>query len=255
MSWSSDPTARLQGAREALDAREIDYSKPVKAAFGLVDQIADRRPIEPDAHSSVDAYLSGATDTAALQTIVREHFQIQLSSAHRGALETASRRALNALLNAGDELVEQLRPRAEAQIDAIQRVADLNETDLHKLLAAGRTEDATAVAGLAAASTELLQLYDLRDAYLWPRDAANINGTDCSRWTDPTPVDHHLAETPHHLDNVFLMGSRHGARLWWPSLGQAVEEAQPIAAQRGIELEQQRLIRRGQGHVSAAVMV
>jgi len=258
MTWSYDPTYRLTSAREALDARNVQYPTPVQTALGLVDQIRDRRPVEPDDGAIVDGYLSGANHEALLQAATREAMHARLVSAHDGALKAASRRALTALLDAGDEIVEQLRPLADEQIEAIQRVADLDQTDLPALLAAGRADDAIAVSGLAAASTELLQLYELRDAYLWPKDVANINGTRCSEWADPTVVEHHLASVPRYFNNVYLMGLRLGATLWWPTLEEAIAAAQPIASHRGIELEQQALIRRGQGHVTggaAAVMV
>lgn len=254
MSWSYDPISRIASARKALEARDVVYPKQVQAALGLVDQIRDRRPAAPSDSAVMDGYLSGANNEALLQAATREAMHACLVSAHDGALKTASRRALTAILDAGDALVEQLRQLAEAQIEAIQRVANLDQVDLPTLLAAGRTEDATAVAGLAAASTALQQLYGLRDAFLWPKDVANINGVDCSVWTDSTVVEHHLASVAHHLDNVYLMGLRKGATLWWPTLEEAIAAAQPIAAHRGIELEQKRLIHRAQGHVSGAVM-
>lgn len=252
MSWSYDPISRLQRAREALDARNVQYPKQVQAVFGLVDQIRDRRPVEPDDRALMDGYLSGANNEALLQAATREAMHARLVSAHDGALKTASRKALNALLDAGDEIVEQLRPLAEAQIEAIERVAELDQTDLPTLLAAGRADDATAVAGLATASTALLQLYELRNAFLWPPGPGVyvLNGVDSSVWQDETIVLHHLASVQAHLDCVYLLGLRKGATLWWPTLDEAITAAQPIAAHHRIEAEQQALIQRGQGHVT-----
>jgi hypothetical protein len=151
-----------------------------------------------------------------------------LRSSHTQATLTAATRVLGAIMEARDEIHDQLAELAEEAIRKLEAVEAIGDTSLDQLVRTGRHDEARLYADCEIIATELDQLYTLRDLYLTPGggDAVRVGHFDASRWRNPTKVENHLHGGT--LAENYLAGLGAGGALWYPSAEEAVDAAQPL---------------------------
>lgn len=231
--------------------RAITIPNAVTAAVELLDRIVAARPSPPDPQTVRDLILDeakpAAIDKALLNQVAAQHHR----NAWAQAVEVADRRVLAAILDHREHLHAALREQAETIIDRILRCAPITEP-LAELIRQGRRDDADSVALLDGDAVELSNLYRVRDQYLTPgrdaterRAAYDVGGYRCDVWRDPDRVEHVPRQAT--VSGGYLEGIRAGGQLWFPTVEEAREAAQPLFAAWQAEQQAARAAQSGAG--------
>jgi hypothetical protein len=116
-----------------------------------------------------------------------------------------------------------------------------------------RHDDARALADIETVGQVLQHLYELRNGYriAGGYTAMPVDTIDCTQWRDPRPVRHH-GRGNDTVAKAYVRGLRAGAVLWFPDKAEALDAAQPIAAEQSGKAEHAAQIRRLQDSSAAA---
>ncbi|MDR1806459.1 MAG: hypothetical protein LBR33_00845 [Propionibacteriaceae bacterium] len=215
-----------------LAAHDKAIPADMQDAARRLDAIASRAPDgKPEPLDMKDLYLNGATDEAIMSLAVEFATAEFKQMGKEMAMHVASREALSAMWRSTGDVIELLRPEAEAAIATIIWYAQHGQPTPEALLRAGNTSDAMQA---AAALPALQTWWELR------KIRASATASDEDYWNDEPkyarsaakvgtwrtlPAEAHTFSTKagaleNELDTLAQFISQ-GAVPWWPSLAEA----------------------------------
>lgn len=251
MSWNTRDGMpyRAADARKQLHARGVELPEAVTAAYEVLDRITAAAPATPEPGAIRAAILDGANAATIDGLLLAELGHSRLRVEWAQARIDAAGRVLRALRQNTETVHDQLKVQAVELIDQLDHIAGLDQP-LDALVLDGRHDDAQLLAQVDTIAAELDALYTIRDRFLLPSagrpDQIAVDGINCSRWRDPRPVSRH-ARGNRSIAESFTDGLRAGGKLWYPTAEQAVQAAQPIAAEEATAREAAARAQRGVG--------
>lgn len=213
--------------------RGITLPVEVSASIDALSTHLDRgAPTAPDSDALADAYANGATDKAIDAMLVQQTTHGSRAAAYAEASRRLGVSVLRNLTANGDDLTHQLAALAADRIATLERIAALPNLDVAALLRAGDNEGADLAAHADFTAGDLTDLFTLRRAVTQGAEYA-VGGINCGMWRDPrlvtqAEIDGKLRPTSTGLDR-FVVGLRAGAGLWFPTPGEAEQQARVIA--------------------------
>jgi len=212
--------AKYRDALALLKAHGVPISADVTAATKELDRVENLKPVYVTAQDLAAKYRDPKATAANLITLAAEVYTITArSEAHRHAWTGAALAGLNTIAAEVPEIIEHLRPTAEAHLDIIRSDAEAGSPDVAALVREGHTEAARNAASVPLAFADWEALVTMR---------RNLSGnrfdwSKAGRWSNP---EHVAAEMMHkQLTGIDYTTAaiRAGGLLWWPSIDQAAE--------------------------------
>jgi hypothetical protein len=240
--WNSGDTAPYT-AREGLKqfaARGIKMPDNVNTAVATLERVTAARPVKPPVDALRKLIVNDASQAEINALLLDDIGHQRLFMEYQQAEIDAARILLREIRNAEDTLFPQLKKLAQKATTALETVAMLGDAaDLATLVRDGRHDDARAVVDSETVGQELRHLYELRDNFLIAGDrrAMLVDNVDCSQWTDPRKPNHH-GRGNDTIAQAYVRGLRAGGQLWYPDKSEALNAAQPIAAEVRHKAEQ-----------------
>ncbi len=217
----------LRGLRPQLADRGVVLNADAVDALALYDRLDQNPPAAPD---DLRTAILAETPPKRLNEMLLANLAATI---HRSAWDQARTDAAVLVLRAigaDAEVFEQLKALAEKQIEHLNRVDELDGARLEDLVRDGRHEDAQLVASVDVAAAELNALWDLRGTLFYDRSGWVVGYTDASSWYDPQVAATAPMRYDADMSTRLLGGLRVGARLWFPTQGEAIERAEQIVA-------------------------
>jgi len=235
-------------ALSALEARGIDQPAAVQDAVATLRRVESAQPAENDTQAIRKAILAGADQDELDGLLLADLGAQRMKSEWIAARTDAAGAVLAAIRASSDKILPILRGQAEQAIDKLRDIAAIGPSqDLHKLIRAGRTDDARLLADAQTIAAELDAAYLFRDRYLTRGGPAGmaVNGIDCSRWQDPVEAAR-LARGPSAAES-YVSGLRSHLELWFPTPAEAKAAAQALADAAAAAAEAKRKREHGVG--------
>lgn len=206
---------RVREIARDLTQRGIEPPARFAEALAALDRVRALKPETPDAEALRAAYLKpDATRESVEQLAVRAVVAGRLQSAWAEAVKDAAMRALSAVSKAAADIIEQLRPAAEECVELLNWYGSQGAPDVGELLRRGRGEDAKRAAEAPLAWETFSALQKLRRSVTGSR----FDWSRAGFWANPEAVeDAPVDGLPSALKYIGA-----GARLWWPTLDEAI---------------------------------
>lgn len=225
--------AKFRDAIRELEAHDVPTSKAVTAAAAELDRVEGIKPA-PVTPADLAAMFSDpkATPDQIILTAAEVSTLGSRSEAWRQSWISTASAGLAAISDETAQIVEALRPAAEAHLEVLRWYAALDVTDVSLLLRDRRTEDAQKAAAAPVAFGKWEVLMSVRAT------VSRFDWSRCGRWSNPEHVATELEGSRLTGLDLMLAGVRAGGQIWWPTLEQATEvTARIIAAEDAAAVE------------------
>lgn len=215
--------------------RGITLPAEVATAIDALRAHLDRgAPEAADTSALADAYADGSPDKT-IDTLAAAHVAAETKRiAYDEATKRLGMRVLNTVTGNGDTITTALAKIAADRIATLEQVAELSTLDVAALLRSGNTEGADLAAHADYVAGDLADLYSLRKAVTHGAEYGS-NGWDCGVWSDIRLIRQAESEgliRPNTTGlDLYVVGIRVGAGLWFPLPGEASKRAAEIHAE------------------------
>ena len=212
--------AKYRDALALLKAHGVPISATVTAATKELDRVENLKPVYVTAADLAAAYRDPKATAAQLVNFATEVYTITArSEGWRNAWTGAALAGLRTIAAEVGDIVEYLRPTAEAHLDVLRWYAEAGSPDVAVLVRERRTDDAQKAATAPVAFAAWEALVTMR------RDlsGARFDWSRAGRWSNPEHVAANVTNRQLTGLDHLTAGIRAGGRLWWPSIDQAAE--------------------------------
>ncbi|MBD8505533.1 hypothetical protein HT102_03380 [Hoyosella sp. G463] len=204
----------------------IALPQPILDAEAKLHAHTKRAPTSPPNISHLtQAWINGATDTEINKIATRMALARDIAASHREAHTALLARLDHALLANSDDIIDQLNPKAEKHIEALNQAAALPTLDTTELIRAGNTTGAKIAAQADTHAAHLLELWDL---------AHGITGGNVPIWGQEFGFNCREYMNPHKVVSItkdmttterIITAINDGAEPWFPLPTEAQAQA------------------------------
>lgn len=210
---------KYRAALALLKAHGVPISADVTAATKELDRVENLKPVYVTAQDLAAKYRDPKATAAQLIALAADVYTLTArSEAYRHAWTGAGLAGLSTIALEVGEIVEHLRPTAEAHLDVLRWYAEEGSPDVGTLVREGRNDDAQKAAKVPIAYAAWETLITTR------RDLSgrHFDWSKAGRFSNP---EHVFAEMlGKRLTGEYTTAAvRAGGLLWWPSIDQAAE--------------------------------
>lgn len=212
--------AKFRDALALLKAHGVPISADVAAATHELDRVEKLKPIHVTAQDLAEKYRDPRVTAAQLVTLAAEVYtHAARSEACRHAWTGAALAGLSTIALEVGDIVEYLRPTAEAHLDVLRWYAEAGSPDVGVLVRERRTDDAQKAATAPVAFAAWEALVTMR------RDLSgrSFDWSKAGRWSNPEHVFAEMMSKRLTGLDYTTTAIRAGGLLWWPSIEQAAE--------------------------------
>ncbi len=210
---------KFKDALAALAKHNVPISDAVALAAKELKRVENIKPVFVTPENLAAMFRDPKAKPADLITLASEVATVDSRSrAWRHARTGAGVAGLSTIALEVGEIVEVLRPAAEAHIAALVWFAEAGDPDVTQLVREHRTDDATRAATAPLHYADFEALVKLRHELSGKR----FDWSKAGRWSNPEVVAEAMAYKKQLLGLPFLTaGVRASGLLWWPTMEQA----------------------------------